>query len=63
MNKIEVFPTDNGQWAFRFVAANGEIVATSETYERPGQAMETAVLVSDGFVDAELVLLKENNRG
>ena len=40
--KCEVFPTENGQWSYRFRAANGRVLATSETYTRKATATRLA---------------------
>jgi uncharacterized protein YegP (UPF0339 family) len=55
-NRIVVFRTGvvRRGWAFRFVAANGEIVAQSETYSRKADAQAAALLVATGFVNAEI---------
>jgi uncharacterized protein YegP (UPF0339 family) len=38
--KIEVFADAAGQWRWRLVAANGEIVASSEAYTTKASAVE-----------------------
>lgn len=56
--KIELFrrwSIRGPNWYFRFVAGNGEIVATSEGYHNKEDAKASAVLVQSGFVNAEIV--------
>jgi uncharacterized protein YegP (UPF0339 family) len=51
--RIELYRS-NGEWRFRFVAGNGEIVAQSEGYENRADALHAAELVRAGFADAPI---------
>jgi len=39
--KFQVKKTSNGQFRFNLVAPNGQVVATSENYERKQSALDT----------------------
>ncbi|UQU64289.1 YegP family protein [Couchioplanes caeruleus] len=39
--KFVVKKTSNGQFRFNLVASNGQVVATSESYQRKASAMDT----------------------
>ncbi len=43
------------QWYFRFVAANGEIVAQSEGYSDKRDALDTVELVRQDFDAAQVI--------
>jgi uncharacterized protein YegP (UPF0339 family) len=53
--KIELFKGIDGLWYFRFIAANHEIVATSEAYTSKVDAKDTAVMVRDRFSGIEVM--------
>lgn len=57
MKRIEIFRAGllKHQWAFRFVADNGEIVAASETYRNKSDAIESATKVKKGYANAPIV--------
>ena len=42
MLKIDLFEDVGGCWRWRLVAANGEILASSEAYAKKGNAKRTA---------------------
>lgn len=42
MRRVEVFEDKAGEWRFRRLAENGEIVLTSEGYTRKADAIEAA---------------------
>lgn len=52
--ELRVQPSEDGQWYYTVVAANGEVLVTSETYtrqadaERGAQALVRAVLAVGG---------------
>jgi uncharacterized protein YegP (UPF0339 family) len=52
--RIELFRGTDGKWYFRFVAANHEIVATSEAYTSKVDAQDTAEMVRDRFTGIEV---------
>jgi uncharacterized protein YegP (UPF0339 family) len=39
--KFVVTKTGNGQFRFNLVASNGQVVASSESYQRKGSALDT----------------------
>lgn len=45
--KWQLFTDAKGEWRFRFVAGNGEIVAQSEGYKRRASAEEAIQLITD----------------
>lgn len=48
-DKIEILPAENGEWYWRLVAGNGEIIATSgETFTRKWSAKRAAKRVLKG---------------
>ncbi len=55
--KFVVKKTSNGQFRFNLVASNGQVVATSESYQRKDSAMSTIVSIQknagSAFVDDE----------
>lgn len=57
MKRIEVFKAGllRRQWAFRFVADNGEIVAQSEMYRRKMDAENAARLLRDDFKNVDIL--------
>ena len=42
MSEFQLFQDDDGQWRWRLIAHNGEIVATSEAYTRAADAARGA---------------------
>lgn len=60
MKRIQVFRAGllKRQWAFRFVADNGEKVAQSETYRNRGDAVGAAFLVKQGFTHVEIEVME-----
>jgi uncharacterized protein YegP (UPF0339 family) len=52
--RIELFKGEDGKWYFRFIAANNEIVATSEAYTNKVDAQDTAEMVRDRFGGVEV---------
>jgi uncharacterized protein YegP (UPF0339 family) len=52
--RVELFKGEDGFWYFRFVAANNEIVATSEAYTNKDDAQDTAEMVRDRFTGIEV---------
>jgi uncharacterized protein YegP (UPF0339 family) len=57
VKRIEVFKAGllRRQWAFRFVADNGEIVAQSEMYRRKMDAENAARLLRDDFKNVDIL--------
>ncbi len=58
--KIEVYKRADGQWGFRVIAANGEIVAQSEGYKgglkaaaKGARAVVNAIVSAVPVVDAD----------
>ena len=49
---VEVYRDDSGEWRWRRVADNGEIVATGEAYTRKHDARSSA---EQNFPDDEIV--------
>jgi uncharacterized protein YegP (UPF0339 family) len=52
--RVELFRGTDGKWYFRFIAANHEIVATSEAYTHKQDARDTAEMVRDRFTGIEV---------
>ena len=63
--RVEVFRAGllRKQWAFRFVGANGEPVAQSETYKNKADAISAANLVKSGFMRIGLTVEGEDEAG
>jgi uncharacterized protein YegP (UPF0339 family) len=53
--KFELKKTANGQFHFNLKAGNGEIIATSETYESKASAQNGIDSVKRNAADAEVV--------
>jgi uncharacterized protein YegP (UPF0339 family) len=53
--RVELFKGEDGFWYFRFVAANNEIVATSEAYTHKQDARDTADMVRLRFAEVEVL--------
>jgi len=49
--RVEVFPRDDGRWAWRRVAENGQVIATDggQGYEREAEAVRMAAEVNPGL--------------
>lgn len=60
MKRIEVFRAGllKHQWAFRFIADNGEKVAQSETYRNKADAVESATKIKKGYAVAPIVFVE-----
>jgi uncharacterized protein YegP (UPF0339 family) len=59
MSKFEVFEDKIGEWRFRLKANNGKIVAVSESYPSPRNAVRGTRAVVDAIEDyPEVVVLK-----
>ena len=57
--KFEVFESvDSGIWYFRLVAANGKIIAQSEGYSRPRNALKGIAAIKKIAKSAPIVILK-----
>lgn len=41
-DRVEIYKDDNDEWRFRRIAANGEIVASGESYRNQVDAAKTA---------------------
>jgi uncharacterized protein YegP (UPF0339 family) len=52
--KFQVNKTSNGQFRFNLVAPNGQIVATSETYERKQSALDTIASIKKNAGGADI---------
>jgi uncharacterized protein YegP (UPF0339 family) len=52
--KFELKKSSNGQIRFNLVASNGQIVATSETYERKQSALDTIASIKKNAGDADV---------
>jgi uncharacterized protein YegP (UPF0339 family) len=52
--RVELFHGKDG-WRWHLVAANGEILATSEAYSSKDAANRTAQLVADALAGVEVV--------
>ena len=52
MSKFEVYKDKKGETRFRFRAANGEIVFTSESYKAKASAMKTIESIKKSVPDA-----------
>jgi len=52
VSKFEVYKDKKGETRFRFRAANGEIVFTSESYKARASAMKTIESIRKSIVDA-----------
>ena len=46
--------SSNGQFRFNLIASNGQIVATSETYERKQSALDTVASIKKHPADADV---------
>lgn len=56
--KFEVYTDSAGKWRFRLKAANGEIIAHSEAYERRSGCYNGIESVIQSASDAAIVELK-----
>ena len=52
MMKFVVSKGSNGQFRFNLVASNGQVVATSETYQRKDSALNTIASIQKNAVSA-----------
>jgi uncharacterized protein YegP (UPF0339 family) len=52
--KFQVNKTSNGQFRFNLVAPNGQIVATSENYERKQSALDTIASIKKNAGGADI---------
>jgi uncharacterized protein YegP (UPF0339 family) len=52
--KFQLKKTSNGQFRFNLVAPNGQIVATSETYERKQSALDTIASIKKNAGSADV---------
>jgi uncharacterized protein YegP (UPF0339 family) len=52
--KFQVKKTSNGQFRFNLVAPNGQVVATSETYERKQSALDTIASIKKNAGNADI---------
>ena len=50
----EVYQDLTGEWRFRILAANGEIIATSEGYKNRGDTLATIKLICDNQTEARI---------
>ena len=50
--KFELKKSSSGQFRFNLIASNGQIVATSETYERKQSALDTIASIKKNAGDA-----------
>lgn len=57
--KFEVYKDKSGQFRFRLVAPNGEIIATSEAYTTKQKCLQGVESVKRYASDAEVVDLTE----
>ncbi len=55
MSKIEVYKDKKGQWRFRIIARNGEVVAGSESYNSHTAAVTAAKKVKVIATEARVV--------
>jgi len=61
--RFEVFPDNAGEWRFRLVAGNGEIVATSEGYTTPSNAQRAIRRIQETAPDAEIRMVVTPKEG
>lgn len=55
LNRVEIYKDHTGQWRFRAIALNGEIVAQGESYHNRQDAVDEAVrLWPDADVHEEI---------
>ena len=62
MSKIETFVDESGKLRFRFVAANGKIVASSQAYKSKASCLKgiaAAVKVAIDYQQRNIDLLKD----
>ena len=52
--KFELKKSSSGQFRFNLIASNGQIVATSETYERKQSALDTIASIKKNAGDADV---------
>ena len=52
--KFVVKKSSNGQFRFNLVASNGQVVATSESYQRKDSAMSTIASIQKNAGDATI---------
>ena len=52
--KFQVKKTSNGQFRFNLVAPNGQVVATSENYERKQSALDTIASIKKNAGGADV---------
>jgi len=52
--KFVVKKTSNGQFRFNLVASNGQVVATSESYQRKTSALETIASIQKNAGGAKI---------
>jgi len=53
--KFEVFKDKKKEWRFRFVAPNGEIIATSEGYKNRNDCISTIKSIKKNAQNAEII--------
>jgi len=53
--KFEVFKDTKGEFRFRMVAPNGQIIATSEGYTRKESCLDTIDSIQRNAADAEII--------
>lgn len=49
--KLELVERPNDEWAYRFIAKNGEILVWSENYASKGNAKKAAITFLDNIQD------------
>lgn len=54
MMKFVVKKGSNGQYRFNLVAGNGQVVATSESYQRKTSALNTIASIQKSVGDAKI---------
>jgi uncharacterized protein YegP (UPF0339 family) len=50
--KFQVRRTSNNQFRFNIIASNGQVIATSETYQRKQSALDTIASIKKNAADA-----------
>lgn len=49
VKQVELFKNVNGEWSWRLVAKNNEILSHSESYTRKWSALRTAKKIAQGL--------------
>lgn len=60
--RFQVKPSADGQWVYQFIAANGQVMMTSETVHNMQDAIDSCSSVQRHAYDAPVVVLDADDK-